>query len=114
MVCRRGGVTLVASRHSSDSGSMSDRDRPVGVRLLQRDTHQAVGGSGPYPAPEVMKAAREHRERIAAYLQNRDTLRAQGYSVTQADRLARDLLRGSSDVLLIEVKPGRSDVTISE
>jgi len=40
-VWNRGGGTLVANRHNSDSGSNVDRDRPVDVGLLQRDTGSA-------------------------------------------------------------------------
>ena len=44
-VWNRGGGTLVARRHSSDSGSMFDRDGSVGVCLLQGDAHQSVGAA---------------------------------------------------------------------
>jgi hypothetical protein len=50
--------------------------------------------AGPRPAPDVMKAARQHRERIAAYLGDLDALRGQGYSPAEAERLARGLLTG--------------------
>jgi len=33
---------LVASRHSSDRRVHVDGDRPIGVGLVQRDTHQTV------------------------------------------------------------------------
>jgi hypothetical protein len=59
--------------------------------------------AGPYPAPAVMRAAREHRERIVGYLRNREALLGHGYATTDAERLARDLL--ASGLLLLEVKP---------
>jgi hypothetical protein len=55
----------------------------------------------------MLDAAHENREAIAGYLRQRVALLAQSYTPAEAERLARGVLSGSPDVLLLGVRPGR-------
>jgi len=83
-VWNRGGGTLVARRHSSDSGSMFDRDGSVGVCLLQGDAHQSV-----WAALEALLCNRRAQHVAQQRLASRLVERARARGRVQAEPIQR-------------------------